>query len=372
MDLQKAVECERQRHAATAACLQQEQEMLAILGARLASMETVAGTSTTGVFQLKQQLQDEQHLHDIALRSLMQLRRAHALLQQQLAGMPAKNSNSSSSAHRVHAVSGAGMVFRVACLACGLAAAAVLRASTSPPALTGLAWPAMTAAVSAKATAAVLQGLCWLCRKAFVASTDRQHAGLQDQASLTASINVATSTAAAAAAAPASFNCWELGDVLIQAVDCSNSSSSIGDDSDLYYGACRSAGYLTQLPDSGSIGSEAEGICTWDGAESESAVQSCSSVDSTLFYEHTYSDDSSSTSSSKEISQCAESPHNVLSGPVPAKQEPDDTVPCTVLATGVLAEQQVMGAADSMQFGVEQRCPTYARGWVLETVQEKY
>jgi hypothetical protein len=337
--------------------------MLAILGARLASVETVAGTSTTGVVQLQQQLQDEQHLHDVALRSLLQLRRAHARLQQQLASMPVNNS-SSSSTHRVHAVSIAGVVFRAACLASGLAAAAVLQASTVPPAVVGFAWPAITATVAAKATAAVLQGLGWLCRKTFVASTDRQQTGLQDAASLTASINVAT--AAAATAAPASFNCWEQGDVLIQAVDCCSSSSSSGDGSDLFYGACRSAGCLTQLPDSSSIGSEAEGICAWDGVESECAVQSCSSVDSAIFYEHTYSDDSSNSNSSsgRGCSQCAEPLQCVLSSPLPAKQEPDG------LSCGV---QQAKGAGDmySLQLEVKQGCPTYARGWVLETVHEQ-
>lgn len=371
VSLENELESEKQRHAATAACLQQEQEMLAILGARLAAVETVAGTSTTDVTQLQQQLQEEQQLQEVALLSLVQLRRANQALQQQLTSLAYSTStnstNSTSSSSNLH------FVLKAVSLATGLAAAAVMQASTAPPAVVALAWPAVTATVTAKATAAALGGLAWACRKVFHASTETQRvAGPQDRTKYPPDISTA-------AVFPASYNCWDYEDEYWQTEESSSSSSDIVSSSS----QCCFVDYIrsyAQLSEGSSSGSDLEMPCAWDGEGAGCALQPCSSTYSSTASEscsvqaYTDSSDYPARVSCVPVLDCdlCQPLSPMCAGPVPAKQEPERS-PGRAL-TCVLTEQQSDDAdSSSMQVhtsALEQGCLTYARGWVLETVHE--
>jgi len=215
--LGQQLEAEQQRHAATTACLQQEQEMLAILAARLAAVETLVGCQGSGLSHVHQMLRDEQHLHDIALRALIQQRRLNCLLKQQLESMQ-DNSISTTSSCSQSASSSKRMAFRTACAAAGgLAAATCLTTSAVPEAVSALAWPLMTAAMGAKATAAALRTLGCLHR---VLWCKKQPAVPPPGLEPTISCSIASGLR--------SFNCWEQGDVILLACPSDISSSSSG------------------------------------------------------------------------------------------------------------------------------------------------
>lgn len=362
VSLEEELESERQRHAATSACLQQEQEMLAILGARLAAVETVAGTSTTDVIQLQQHLQEEQQLHDVALRSLVQLRKANQELQQQLASLAhstSMNSTGNSSSLRI--------VLRAVSLATGLAAAAVLQATTVPPAVVALAWPAVTAAVTAKAAAALLGGLAWACRQVFHV-TETRHEGLQD--------GIYHPEVSTAAAFPASYNCWHYQHMYSYTDDSSNSSATSS--SSCYADYISSNAYETSS--SGSEHEEQQLGCAWDSEGVGCALKPCSSTDSSTASEscsvqpYTDSSDCPACVSCVPVLNCdlCQPCSPMCAEPAPSKQEPERS-PGRAL-TCMLTEQQCDGADSScMQVqtsALEQGCLTYARGWVLETVHE--
>jgi hypothetical protein len=370
--LEQELEAERQRHAETAACLTQEQEMLAILAARLAAVETVAETSSCDVVQLQQELQEEQQLHDIALRSLMQLRTAHQSLQLHIASLSAVSSSSTgtNSSTAMRASLRARLAFKATCLACGAAAAAVLQASVvPPPAVVALAWPALTAMLAANTTAALLHGIGRLCRKAVHASTGAQQH--------TAQLQVAISTAATS---PASFNCWEQGDVFIPQAESSTTSSSV----DTEYLASTVEYLYAPIIQSDVVGV----ICAWDDVDSVCGLQPWSSTDSSSCISSCISissgnGSSRSCSSIEDISiednaaSCG-SNYSSVSGssdsqpvdcsPVPATPEPESTPSSALAAAEALATS---GAGGSVQCSTEQQgCHAYARSWVLETVHE--
>lgn len=361
--LDRELEAERQRHAATAACLSQEQEMLAILAARLAAVETVAETSSFSVVKLQQELQEEQHLHDIALRSLVQLRKAHQALQLQIASLPSVSSSitaTNSSRHSsivMPASLSTRLAFWATCLPCGAAAAAVLQACVvPPPAVVALTWPALTAMLAANTAAAVLHGIGWLCRKAVHASTGTPQHGPQPH------VHIST-----AATTPVSFDCWEEGNVSIpQAEDSRNSSSaeSLGSTEEYLYAP--------------SNQSEVVGvICAWDDVDSTCGLQPWSSTDSSSssrYCSAACNSDCSAACGSDCSAACSGDSSSVSGSdsqlvdcsPVPATRQPEGT-PGSALA----AEAQAKGGDSSVQCSPEQQgCHAYIRSWVLETVHE--
>lgn len=320
--------------------------MLAILAARLAAVETVAETSSSSVVRLQQELQEEQHLHDIALRSLMQLRKAHQSLQLQIASLPSVRSNitaTNSSRHSsivMPASLSTRLAFKATCLACGAAVAAVLQASVvPPPAVVALARPALTAMLAANTTATVLHGIRWLCRKAVHASTGTQQHGSQSHVDI---ITAATS--------PASFDCWEQGDIFIPQAEASTNSSS-----------AEYLGSTVEYLHAPGIQSELVGvICAWDDVDSMCCLQPWSSTGSS----------SSSDCNAACSSDCSSVPGSdsqlVDCSPVPATREPEGT-PGSALA----AEAHAKGGDSSVQCSPEQQgCHAYASSWVLETVHE--
>lgn len=335
--------------------------MLAILAARLAAVETVAETSSCDVVQLQQELQEEQQLHDIALRSLMQLRTAHQSLQLQIASLSVVSSSSrgTNSSIAMRASLRARLTFKATCLACGAAAAAVLQASVvPPPAVVALAWPALTAMLAANTTATLLHGIGWLCRKAVHASTGTQQH--------TAQLQVAISTAATS---PASFNCWEQGNVFIPQAE-SNTSSSI----DTEYLASTEEYLYAPIIQSDVV----DVICAWDDVDSSCGLQPWSSTDSSssssgngssscCSIEDSSTEDSAAACGSDRSSVSSSDSQPVDCSPVPATQEPEGT-PSSAQAA---AEVHAQGGGSSVQCSTEQQgCHAYARSWVLETVHE--
>jgi hypothetical protein len=320
LSLHTELEQERRRHAATAACLQQEQEMLAILAARLAAVETAATVTTADLSHTQQELQDEQHLYNVALRSLIELRHKNQALQQQVCSL-SSNSNPSAGSVRL-----AGLANRAACIAVA-AAAAVTLPIRSPPAVASLAGPAMAAALAARATGAALSTLGRLCspRGRVPANATPQHAAGQ----VLPAISIA-----AAAAAPVSFNCWEQGDVYIQAEDsscCSSSSSSSSSEVSL--------GSTCRLLEAAKLGV----ICAWDD------LDSCCSLDCHIDSEASYlgtgttEDDASPGLEDYSIPEDLQLPPSDAA--VPAKAEPVDSAGGCVL-TWVLTDRECkVGAA---------------------------
>lgn len=320
LSLQTELEQERRQHAATAVCLQQEQEMLAVLATRLAQAETAARLSTADLMHLQQDLQDEQHLCDIALRTLIELSNQNADLQQQL---QLCDLSSVSAAVRGP---GRGLVARAACIAAGTAAAAVLPARL-PPAVVDLAGPAAAAALAAKATGAVISALGSLRRRTAPASPSEQPSAQQD-------FHPPVSTTAAAAA-PASFNCWEQGDVLIQAC-CSSSSDdfSIATGSRVLLAAAQQLGVICAWDDSSSSDSDGD-------LSVGSSSSSCFSLDCHL---------DSEESGLLVVPWGGDAPHALPNDtPVPAKPEPAKPLAGSVLAWALPLNRQRKGGGSWLQ-----------------------
>lgn len=275
MCLRRKLESEKRKHAATKAALQQEQEMLSILAARLAAVETVAGSTGADLTQTLQELHNEQRLHDITIRSLAMQRKLTEELKQQLeqlevstaAGSPRSCSSSSRKAQ---------LAMQVTCLAAGLAAAVVgLPISpVLPPAsvVVSAAKPILSGLLAAKTTAAVLRTVGCILHSSSRGTCNQKQQQQQKrrQASTQCAPTICGSTAPGTLR---SFNCWEQGDILLlsdsDSLSYSYSCGSTSTSSDSSSKINSSDSELSALP------------CHPEICDSDEA-QSCVSLDSSV------------------------------------------------------------------------------------------
>jgi hypothetical protein len=208
MHLEKELELERQRHGTTAACLTQEQEMLAVLAIRLAAVETTAGHATCDTSELQQLLQEEQQLHDMTMNALNHQLRVAQQLRQQLSSLALTTTTSTAAAAAGLGRTGRQFAFRAVCVLTGIAAAAAFPIKWLPPAVLSPAAPAATAIIAAEATTVALRALGWLASLLHCNKRQQQQHWVPGAATA-----ISSAAVSAWAAGPVSFNCWEFGDV---------------------------------------------------------------------------------------------------------------------------------------------------------------
>jgi hypothetical protein len=290
MHLQKELMHERQRHQTTAACLAQEQEMLAVLATRLAAVETNAGHATCDASHLQQLLQEEQQLHDITLNALETQLKVTQQLQQKLHNLALAASTTPAAA------SGLGratkhVAFRALCVLTGVAAAAALPAKSLPPAVLSLAAPAATATIAAQATTAALRAVGWLMRLLAGHKRQQQQKQQQQQRQETgASIPFNSAAVSAWAAGPLSFDCWGFGDAADGVAfpqDLCSHCCCVSDEGSSSRSSSRSSTSSNNNSSSSSsrkhyaVGVEQYVILPWDDVQSEMSYDL--DADSTVF-----------------------------------------------------------------------------------------